>query len=137
MLLGHTAFAEQAFQDAMLSVVHNLTFTEGGNVATFSIGTEVATGGATVSPSGLLDTPSVIVWVNKAAKASTSAAPSTCACIELHLVLTAVLYSVMALGIAVLASVLRMIYQSYLTSNPAACLSNIAFLSVFKPLVTT
>ena len=52
MLLGHTAFAEQAFQDAMLSVVHNLTFTEGGNVATFSIGTEVATGGATVSPSG-------------------------------------------------------------------------------------
>ena len=52
MLLGHTTFAEQAFQDAMLSVVHNLTFTEGGNVATFSIGTEVATGGATVSPSG-------------------------------------------------------------------------------------
>jgi len=52
MLLGHTAFAEQAFQDAMLSVVHNLTFTEGGNVATFSIGTEVATGGANVSPSG-------------------------------------------------------------------------------------
>ena len=52
MLLGHTAFAEQAFQDAMLSVVHNLTFTEGGNVATFSIGTEVATGGATVEPTG-------------------------------------------------------------------------------------
>ena len=52
MLLGHTAFAEQAFQDAMLSVVHNLTFTEGGNVATFSIVTEVATGGANVSPSG-------------------------------------------------------------------------------------
>ena len=52
MLLGHTAFAEQAFQDAMLSVVHNLTFTEGGNVATFSIGTEVATGGANVEPTG-------------------------------------------------------------------------------------
>ena len=52
MLLGHTTFAEQAFQDAMLSVVHNLTFTEGGNVATFSIGTEVATGGATVEPTG-------------------------------------------------------------------------------------
>ena len=50
MLLGHTTFAEQAFQDAMLSVVHNLTFTDGGNVATFSIGTEVATGGATVEP---------------------------------------------------------------------------------------
>ena len=52
MLLGHTAFAEQAFQDAMLSVVHNLTFEEGGNVATFSIGTETATGGANVSPEG-------------------------------------------------------------------------------------
>ena len=52
MLLGHTAFAEQAFQDARLDAIHNLTFTEGGNVATFSIGTEVATGGATVSPSG-------------------------------------------------------------------------------------
>ena len=52
MLLGHTAFAEQAFQDARLDAVHNLTFTEGGNVATFSIGTEVATGGANVSPSG-------------------------------------------------------------------------------------
>ena len=52
MLLGHTTFSEQAFQDAMLSVVHNLSFTEGGNVATFSIGTEVATGGANVSPSG-------------------------------------------------------------------------------------
>ena len=52
MLLGHTTFAEQAFQDARLDAIHNLTFTEGGNVATFSIGTEVATGGATVTPSG-------------------------------------------------------------------------------------
>ena len=52
MLLGHTAFSEQAFQDARLDAVHNLTFTEGGNVATFSIGTEVATGGANVSPDG-------------------------------------------------------------------------------------
>ena len=52
MLLGHTAFAEQAFQDSRLDAVHNLTFTEGGNVATFSIGTEVATGGANVSPEG-------------------------------------------------------------------------------------
>ena len=54
MLLGHTTFAEQPFQDAMLSVVHNIEFTEAGNVssyeAAFSIGTEVATGGATVSP---------------------------------------------------------------------------------------
>ena len=52
MLLGHTTFSEQAFQDARLDAVHNLTFAEGGNVATFSIGTEVATGGATVSASG-------------------------------------------------------------------------------------
>ena len=52
MLLGHTAFAEQAFQDARLDAVHNLTFAEGGNAATFSIGTEVATGGANVSPDG-------------------------------------------------------------------------------------
>jgi hypothetical protein len=59
MLLGHTAFSEQAFSDAMLSVVHNLTFAEGGNVATFSIGTEVATGGANVSPDGSSATASV------------------------------------------------------------------------------
>ena len=52
MLLGHTTFAEQAFQDARLDAIHNLTFTEGGNVATFTIGTEVATGGATVTASG-------------------------------------------------------------------------------------
>ena len=56
MLLGHTAFAEQAFQDARLDAVHNIEFTEAGNVssyeATFSIGTEVATGGANVSPDG-------------------------------------------------------------------------------------
>ena len=52
MLLGHTTFAEQAFQDARLDAIHNLTFTEGGNVATFSLGTEVATGGANVSPDG-------------------------------------------------------------------------------------
>ena len=54
MLLGHTTFAEQAFQDARLDAVHNIEFTEAGNVssyeATFSIGTEVATGGANVYP---------------------------------------------------------------------------------------
>jgi len=59
MLLGHTAFAEQAFQDARLDAVFNLTFTEGGNVATFTIGTEVATGGATVSATG---TDLVATW---------------------------------------------------------------------------
>ncbi len=56
MLLGHTAFSEQAFQDARLDAVHNIEFTEAGNVssyeATFSLGTEVATGTAVVSPEG-------------------------------------------------------------------------------------
>ena len=56
MLLGHTAFAEQAFQDARLDAIHNIEFTEAGNVssyeATFSIGTETVTGTAVVSPDG-------------------------------------------------------------------------------------
>ena len=52
MLLGHTAFAEQPFQDAMLSVVHNLSFTEGGNAATFSTGSETVTGSAPVDATG-------------------------------------------------------------------------------------
>ena len=56
MLLGHTAFAEQAFQDARLDAVHNIEFTEAGNVssyeATFSTGSETVTGTAVVSPDG-------------------------------------------------------------------------------------
>ena len=52
MLLGHTTFAEQAFQDARLDAVHNIEFAETGFGMTCSLGTEVATGGATVSPSG-------------------------------------------------------------------------------------
>jgi hypothetical protein len=52
MILGHTTFAEQAFQDARLDAIHNLTFTEGGNVATFSIGTETVTGSAPVDVDG-------------------------------------------------------------------------------------
>ena len=52
MLLGHTTFAEQAFQDARLDAVHNIEFAETGFGLTFSIGTEVATGGATVEPTG-------------------------------------------------------------------------------------
>ena len=52
MLLGHTTFSEQAFQDARLYAVHNIEFAETGFGMTFSLGTEVATGGATVSPSG-------------------------------------------------------------------------------------
>ena len=52
MLLGHTTFSEQAFQDARLDAVHNIEFAETGFGMTFSLGTEVATGGANVSPSG-------------------------------------------------------------------------------------
>ncbi len=52
MLLGHTAFSEQAFQDARLDAVHNIEFAETGFGMTFSLGTEVATGGANVSPEG-------------------------------------------------------------------------------------
>ena len=52
MLLGHTTFAEQAFQDARLDAVHNIEFAETGFGMTFSLGTEVATGGATVTASG-------------------------------------------------------------------------------------
>ena len=50
MLLGHTTFAEQAFQDARLDAVHNIEFAETGFGMTFTLGTEVATGGANVSP---------------------------------------------------------------------------------------
>ena len=50
MLLGHTTFSEQAFQDARLDAVHNIEFAETGFGMTFSLGTEVATGGANVSP---------------------------------------------------------------------------------------
>ena len=52
MLLGHTTFAEQAFQDARLDAVHNIEFAETGFGLTFTLGTEVATGGATVSATG-------------------------------------------------------------------------------------
>ena len=59
MLLGHTAFAEQAFQDPRLDAVHNIEFAETGFGLTFSVGTEVATGGANVSPSGSAGTFSI------------------------------------------------------------------------------
>ena len=59
MLLGHTTFAEQAFQDARLDAVHNIEFAETGFGMTFSLGTEVATGGANVSPSGSAATFSI------------------------------------------------------------------------------
>ena len=59
MLLGHTTFSEQAFQDARLDAVHNIEFAETGFGMTFTIGTEVATGGANVSPSGSAATFSI------------------------------------------------------------------------------
>ena len=59
MLLGPTAFAEQAFQDARLDAVHNIEFAETVFGLTFSVGTEVATGGANVSPSGSAATFSI------------------------------------------------------------------------------
>ena len=46
MLLGHTAFAEQAFQDPRLDAVHNIEFAETGFGMTFSIGDETAFGEA-------------------------------------------------------------------------------------------
>ena len=52
MLLGHTSFAEQAFQDARLDAIHNIEFAETGFGMTFTLGTEVATGGATVTTTG-------------------------------------------------------------------------------------
>jgi len=52
MLLGHTAFSEQAFQDARLDAIFNNSFGVTQSALTFSLGTEVATGGANVSPSG-------------------------------------------------------------------------------------
>ena len=43
MLLGHTTFAEQAFQDARLDAVHNIEFAETGFGLTFSTGSETVT----------------------------------------------------------------------------------------------
>jgi len=59
MLLGHTTFAEQAFQDARLDAVHNIELAETGFGMTFTLGTEVATGGANVSPDGSAATFSI------------------------------------------------------------------------------
>ena len=59
MLLGHTAFSEQAFQDARLDAVHNIEFAETGFGLTFTIGTETATGTAVVSPDGSAATFSI------------------------------------------------------------------------------
>ena len=59
MLLGHTTFSEQAFQDARLDAVHNIEFAETGFGLTFTIGTETVTGTAVVSPDGSAATFSI------------------------------------------------------------------------------
>ena len=59
MLLGHTTFSEQAFQDARLDAVHNIEFAETGFGMTFTIGTETVTGTAVVSPDGSSSTFSI------------------------------------------------------------------------------
>ena len=52
MLLGLGTFGELPFGDPNNAQIHNIEFAETGFGMTFSLGTEVATGGATVSPSG-------------------------------------------------------------------------------------
>ena len=59
MLLGHTTFSEQAFQDARLDAVHNIEFAETGFGLTFSTGSETVTGTAVVSPEGSAATWSI------------------------------------------------------------------------------
>ena len=59
MILGHTTFSEQAFQAARLDAVHNIEFAETGFGMTFTLGTEVATGTAVVSPDGSAATFSI------------------------------------------------------------------------------
>ena len=52
MLLGHTTFAEQAFQDARLDAIHNNSFGVTQSGLTFSIGTETVTASAGVTIEG-------------------------------------------------------------------------------------
>ena len=52
MLLGLGTFSELPFGDPNNAQIHNIEFAETGFGLTFSVGTEVATGGANVSPSG-------------------------------------------------------------------------------------
>ena len=59
MLLGHTTFSEQAFQDARLDAVHNIEFAEPGFGMPFSTGSETVTGGANISPDGSAATFSI------------------------------------------------------------------------------
>ncbi len=52
MLLGHTTFAEQAFQDARLDAIHNNSFGVTQSGLTFSIGTETVAASAGVTIEG-------------------------------------------------------------------------------------
>ena len=49
MLLGHTSFAEQAFQDARLDAIHNLAFGVTQDALGFTIGTETVTADSNVT----------------------------------------------------------------------------------------
>ena len=51
-MLGLGTFSELPFGDPNNAQIHNIEFAETGFGMTFTLGTEVATGGATVSPSG-------------------------------------------------------------------------------------
>ena len=58
-MLGLGAFSELPFGDPNNAQIHNIEFAETGFGLTFSVGTEVATGGANVSPSGSAGTFSI------------------------------------------------------------------------------
>ena len=59
MLLGLGTFSELPFGDPNNAQIHNIEFAETGFGMTFSLGTEVATGGANVSPEGSAATWSI------------------------------------------------------------------------------
>jgi len=59
MLLGLGTFSELPFGDPNNAQIHNIEFAETGFGMTFSLGTEVATGGANVSPEGSAATFSI------------------------------------------------------------------------------
>ena len=52
MLLGLGTFSELPFGDPNNAQIHNIEFAETGFGMTFTLGTEVAKGGANVTPSG-------------------------------------------------------------------------------------
>ena len=58
-MLGLGTFGELPFGDPNNAQIHNIEFAETGFGMTFSLGTEVATGGANVSPSGSAATFSI------------------------------------------------------------------------------